>query len=309
MLSDEMMELLLEEQEVPIELIHKTIRDGTIAQQICPVMVGSAYRNKGVQLLLDAVGRYLPSPLDREVFAKDNDNGGAEVPLAADPDGPMVAMALQARRRAVRPGDLHAHLPGDARQGARSTSTPGSGSGRGSAGSSASTPTRRKTSTRPAAGDIVAVMGIECATGDTYCAEGSDLSLESIYAAEPVIDLSIQPAKRADYDKLSKALNRFMREDPTFRVHVDHETSETIISGMGELHLEIYVERIRREYKVDVHGRAAEGRATARPRPARRRSTTSTGSRPAARASTPTSSGKLVPLPRSRPSRSSSRTR
>ena len=101
------------------------------------------------------------------------------------------------------------------------------------------------------AGDIVAVMGLECATGDTYCAEGTNLSLESIYAAEPVIDLSILPAKRADYDKLSKALNRFMREDPTFRVHVDKETSETIISGMGELHLEIYVERIRREYKVD----------------------------------------------------------
>ena len=94
-------------------------------------------------------------------------------------------------------------------------------------------------------------MGLECATGDTYCSEGTNVSLESIYAAEPVIDLSIQPDKRADYDKLSKALNRFMREDPTFRVHVDPETSETIISGMGELHLEIYVERIRREYKVD----------------------------------------------------------
>jgi elongation factor G len=101
------------------------------------------------------------------------------------------------------------------------------------------------------AGDIVAVMGIEPATGDTYCAESTNLSLESIYAAEPVIDLAIIPNKRADYDKLSKALNRFMREDPTFRVHVDQETSETIISGMGELHLEIYVERIKREYKVE----------------------------------------------------------
>jgi elongation factor G len=101
------------------------------------------------------------------------------------------------------------------------------------------------------AGDIVAVMGIEPATGDTYCEEGTNLSLESIYAAEPVIDLAITPNKRADYDKLSKALNRFMREDPTFRVHVDQETSETIISGMGELHLEIYVERIKREYKVE----------------------------------------------------------
>ncbi|HEY2157943.1 MAG TPA: EF-Tu/IF-2/RF-3 family GTPase, partial [Isosphaeraceae bacterium] len=101
------------------------------------------------------------------------------------------------------------------------------------------------------AGDIVAVIGIECATGDTYCDEGTNYSLESIYAAEPVIDLAISPLKRADQDKLSKALNRFMREDPTFRVHVDKETSETIISGMGELHLEIYVERIKREYKVE----------------------------------------------------------
>src|SRR5205823_2968919 len=101
------------------------------------------------------------------------------------------------------------------------------------------------------AGDIVAVMGVECATGDTYCEEGTNLSLESIFAAEPVIDLAISPNKRADQDKLAKALHRFMREDPTFRVHQDKETSETIISGMGELHLEIYVERIKREYKVE----------------------------------------------------------
>ncbi|HMB04723.1 MAG TPA: GTP-binding protein, partial [Isosphaeraceae bacterium] len=91
MISDAIMELLLEEQEVPLDLIHGTIREGTIAQQICPVLIGSAYKNKGVQLLLDAVGAYLPSPLDREVFAKDNNNQGAEVPLAADPDAPLVA--------------------------------------------------------------------------------------------------------------------------------------------------------------------------------------------------------------------------
>jgi elongation factor G len=250
MISDQIMELLLEEAEVPIDLIHKTIREGTIAQQLCPVMVGSAYRNKGVQSLLDAVCRYLPSPLDREIFAKDHNNGGAEVPLAPDPDAPLVSMAFKLveepfgqvtfvriyqgtlnkgtfyfnsrqRRRARISRILRVHA--DQKEDIDSAS----------------------------AGDIVAVMGIECATGDTYCAEGTDLSLESIFAAEPVIDLSIQPLKRADYDKLAKALNRFMREDPTFRVHVDHETSETIISGMGELHLEIYVERIRREYKVD----------------------------------------------------------
>jgi elongation factor G len=250
MLSDEIMELLLEENEVPIDLIHKTIREGTIAQQLCPVLVGSAYRNKGVQPLLDAVTRYLPSPLDREVFAKDHQNGGAEVPLQPDPDATLVAMAFKLveepfgqvtfvriyqgtlakgsfyynsrqRRRARISRILRVHA--DQKEDIDSAS----------------------------AGDIVAVMGIECATGDTYCSEGTDLSLENIYAAEPVIDLSIQPNKRGDYDKLAKALNRFMREDPTFRVHVDQETGETIISGMGELHLEIYVERIRREYKVE----------------------------------------------------------
>jgi elongation factor G len=250
MISDQIMELLLEEADVPLELIHKTIREGTIAQQLCPVMVGSAYRNKGVQPLLDAVTRYLPSPLDREIFAKDHTNQSAEVPLAPDPDGDLVAMAFKLveepfgqvtfvriyqgtlskgtfyfnsrqRKRARISRILRIHA--DQKEDIDSAS----------------------------AGDIVAVMGIECATGDTYCAEGTDLSLESIYAAEPVIDLSIQPVKRADYDKLGKALNRFMREDPTFRVHVDRETSETIISGMGELHLEIYVERIRREYKVE----------------------------------------------------------
>ena len=250
MLSDEIMALLLEESEVPLDLIHKTIREGTIAQQVCPVMIGSAYRNKGIQLLLDAVNRYLPSPLDREVYAKDHANLGAEVPLAPDPDAPLVAMAFKLVEEPFGQVTFMRIYQGTLAKGNFYYNT------------------RQRKRTRisrilrihadqkediesASAGDIVAVMGVECATGDTYCSEGTDLSLESIYAAEPVIDLSIQPLKRADYDKLAKALHRFMREDPTFRVHVDQETSETIISGMGELHLEIYVERIRREYKVD----------------------------------------------------------
>jgi elongation factor G len=250
MISDQIMELLLEEKEVPIDLIHKTIREGTIAQQLCPVMVGSAYRNKGVQPLLDALCRYLPSPLDREIFAKDHANGGAEVPLAHDPDAPLVAMAFKLVEEPFGQVTFVRIYQGTLSKGNFYFNS------------------RQRKRTRisrilrihadqkedidsASAGDIVAVMGIECATGDTYCSEGTDVSLESIYAAEPVIDLSIQPVKRADYDKLAKALNRFMREDPTFRVHVDHETGETIISGMGELHLEIYVERIRREYRVE----------------------------------------------------------
>jgi elongation factor G len=250
MLSDELMGLLLEEADVPLDLIHKTIREGTIAQQVCPVMIGSAYRNKGIQPLLDAINRYLPSPLDREVYAKDHSNLGAELPLAPDPDAPLVAMAFKLVEEPFGQVTFVRIYQGTLSKGCFYYNT------------------RQRKRTRisrilrihadqkedidsASAGDIVAVMGLECATGDTYCSEGTDLSLESIYAAEPVIDLSIQPVKRADYDKLGKALNRFMREDPTFRVHVDQETSETIISGMGELHLEIYVERIRREYKVD----------------------------------------------------------
>ncbi len=248
--SDPILELLLEEQEVPVDLIHRTLREGTVASLICPVLMGSAYKNKGVQNLLDAVASYLPSPLDRAIFAKDNNNGMAEVPLAADPDSPLVAMAFKLVEEQFGQVTYMRIYQGTLKKGTFYFNS------------------RKKKKERisrilrvhadekedidsAGAGDIVAAMGIECATGDTYCDEGYNFSLESIYAAEPVIDLAIAPLKRADQDKLSKALNRFMREDPTFRVHVDKETSETIISGMGELHLEIYVERIKREYKVE----------------------------------------------------------
>jgi elongation factor G len=250
LVSDEIMELLLEEQEVPLDLIHTTLREGTIAQQICPVLIGSAYKNKGVQLLLDAVNAYLPSPLDREIFAKDNDNGMAEVPLAADPDAPLVAMGFKLVEEPFGQVTYMRIYQGTLEKGQFYYNARQRKKARISRILRVHADQKEDISSA-GAGDIVAVMGLECATGDTYCAEGTNVSLESIYAAEPVIDLSIVPAKRADYDKLSKALNRFMREDPTFRVHVDKETSETIISGMGELHLEIYVERIRREYKVE----------------------------------------------------------
>jgi elongation factor G len=250
LVSDQVMELLLEEREVPLDLIHQTIREGTIAQQLCPVLVGSAYKNKGVQPLLDAVNAYLPSPLDREVFAKDNNNGMAEIPLAADPEAPLVAMAFKLVEEPFGQVTYMRIYQGTMNKGKFYFNSRQRKKARVSRILRVHADQKEDISAA-SAGDIVAVMGLECATGDTYVSEGSNLSLESIYAAEPVIDLSIAPSQRADYDKLSKALNRFMREDPTFRVHVDHETGETIISGMGELHLEIYVERIRREYKIE----------------------------------------------------------
>jgi elongation factor G len=250
LVSDDVMMLLLEEEQVPLELIHKTLRDATIANQICPVLVGSAYRNKGVQPLLDAVNAYLPSPLDRQVFAKDNNHGGAEVPLAADPEAPLVAMAFKLVEEPFGQVTFTRIYQGTLRKGQSYYNARQRRKQRVSRIVRVHADQKQDIDSA-SAGDIVAVMGLDCATGDTYCDESVNLSLESIYAAEPVIDLSITPVKRADYDKMAKALHRFMREDPTFRVHVDQETGETIISGMGELHLEIYVERIRREYKVD----------------------------------------------------------
>lgn len=248
--SDEVMELLLEEKEVPLDLIHKTIREGVITSQICPVYVGSAYKNKGVQTLLDAVAAYLPSPLDRNVKARDNDNNAEEVAIVPDPERELVAMAFKLVEEPFGQLTYTRIYQGTLKKGEFYYNTRLRKKQRVSRILRVHSD-KKEDIDSAGAGDIVAVMGVECATGDTYCAEGYNYSLESIFAPAPVIDLSIAANKQQDADKLSKALSRFMREDPTFRVHQDPETAETIISGMGELHLEIYVERIKREYKVE----------------------------------------------------------
>ncbi len=250
MVSDEIMGLLLEEQEVPLELIHSALRQGTVANKICPVLMGSAYKNKAVQCLLDAVASYLPSPLDRRVLAKDNNDHMAEVPLSTDPTDPLVGMAFKLVEEPFGQVTYMRIYQGTLEKGKFYYNSRMRKKGRISRILRVHADEKEDIDSATA-GDIVAVMGIEPATGDTYCDESINLSLESIFAPEPVIDLAISPTKRADQDKLGKALSRFMREDPTFRVHQDKETSETIISGMGELHLEIYVERIKREYKVE----------------------------------------------------------
>jgi elongation factor G len=261
MSSDELMSLLLEEQEIPTDLIYQTVRAATLSHTITPVMMGSAYKNKGVQELLDAVTRFLPSPLDRDLIAIDNDlkpnpdnpptePGWNKVPLASDPDKPTVCMAFktvveqfgQLTYTRVYQGKL---VKGDSYINTRTGKRVRFGR-----------LVRMHSNAREdvdvaEAGDIVAVVGVECATGDTFCSEGLNYSLESIYAAEPVIRLAIEPIKRDGADKLGKALERFRREDPTFHVLTDEETGETLIAGMGQLHLDIYVERIKREYGVE----------------------------------------------------------
>ncbi len=251
MFNDEMMELLLEDKDVSVEMIRQTIREATINRDIVPVMMGSAFKNKGVQLLMDAVSYYLPSPLDRCSFARDHDNDGTETPLASDPEAPLVAMIFkitdetygQLSYTRVYQGRI---LKGQHYRNARTNKMQRIGR------IVRMHANHRDDISDAGPGDIIALLGLDCASGDTICGDGVNYSLESIYVADPVISLSITPASNADQERMAKALNRFMKEDPTFRVSTDPETGQTIIAGMGELHLDVYCERMRREYKADV---------------------------------------------------------
>ena len=254
--DDALMELLLEEGEPEEKDVRRIIRDATLAQQITPVLMGSAFKDKGVQEALDAVTMYLPCPTDVEVFANDNskepdeEGNPAKVKLTNNDKDPVVAMAFKTVVEAfgqltymrVYQGTLK---KGDSYVNARTGNSIRFGR------LVRMHADDREEIEEAGAGDIIAVVGVDCASGDTFLGDGIEYSLENIYVAEPVIRLSIEPAKRDDADKLGKALERFRREDPTFQVMTDDETNETLIAGMGQLHLDVYVERIKREYKCE----------------------------------------------------------
>jgi elongation factor G len=251
MYSDKLMEILLSEEEISEELIHDIIRHAVIEQEFTPVYLGTAYRNKGVQPLLDAITRYLPSPLDAEVKGKDPVDQDKVVKLSPDPNKPFVGMAFKIvddefgqltftriyQGRVEKGGSYFNQRTGKKDRFSRIVKMHAD---------------KREEVDSAEAGDIVAIMGIDCASGDTYCSEPKYCTLENMHVAKPVIKMSIAPLSRDNADRLSKALQRFRKEDPTFQVMTDDETGETVIAGMGELHLEIYVERIRREYRVEV---------------------------------------------------------
>jgi len=265
MFSDALTEAILEDL-VTADLIHEAVRRGTIARKLTPVFLGSAYKNKGVQTLLDGVVRYLPHPADVDNTAIEIDRDGRPFKLVSDPEAPAVLLAFKLEdgpygqltyirvyqghigkgdeivntrsRQKIKVGRLirmHADHMEDV-----------AGAG---------------------AGDIAALFGIDCASGDTFAAPGLNLAMTSIYVPDPVISLAIKPADKNALDRMAKALNRFTKEDPTFRTHVDPESHETIIQGMGELHLDVYVERMKREYNAEVE--------TGRPQVAYRESITS----------------------------------
>ena len=251
MYSDSLMEKLLSEEAVSDDEIHAVVKTAVQSQSITPVFCGSAYKNKGVQPLLDAVNRYLPSPLDRTVYAKKWDNPEETFELTADDSKPAVAMAFKIVDDAYGQLTFMRIYQGTLAKGEGYYNQRTQQKQRFSRIVRMHSDKREEIDTA-GAGDIVAVMGVDTASGDTYAAENKYCSLESMFVPEAVIKMAISPTKRDGLDRLSKALQRFTREDPTFKVATDDETGETLIAGMGELHLDIYVERIRREYKVDV---------------------------------------------------------
>lgn len=251
MYNDQLMELLLSEEQVPENLVHEVIRGACQGQDLTPVFLGTAVKNKGVQPLLDAICRYLPSPLDRDIKAKQYDNPAEPYPLAAEADKPFVGMAFKIVEDPYGQLTYTRIYQGTAIKGETYVNQRTGKKERFSRIVRMHADKREEIDSA-SAGDIVAIMGIDCASGDTYAAEAKMCSLENMFVPEPVIKMAVSARERSNADKLGKALQRFRKEDPTFQVSTDEETGETIIAGMGELHLDIYVERIRREYKIEV---------------------------------------------------------
>jgi elongation factor G len=250
MFSDELTEAMLEDKVTP-ELLKAAIRKATIALQLTPVFMGSAYKNRAVQKLLDGVVAYLPDPTEVTNEALDLDKNEEKLVLPCDPAKPLVALAFKLEdgrygqltymriyQGAIRKDDFIVNTRSGKKVKVGRLVRMHSDD--------------MEDITDAGAGDIVATFGIDCNSGDTFTDGSVNVAMTSMHVPAAVISYSIKPTDAKSETNMSKALRRFSKEDPTFRVHVDEESAETIISGMGELHLEVYIERMKREYQAIV---------------------------------------------------------
>ncbi|KAL2234051.1 UNVERIFIED_CONTAM: Elongation factor G-2, mitochondrial [Sesamum indicum] len=249
--DDKLAEAFLSDEPISSADLEEAIRRATIARKFVPVFMGSAFKNKGVQPLLDGVLSYLPCPTEVSNYALDQSKNEEKVTLSGSPDGPLVALAfkleegrfgqltyLRIYEGVIKKGDFIVNV---------------------NTGKKVKVPrlvrmhsNEMEDIQQAHAGQIVAVFGVDCASGDTFTDGSVRYTMTSMSVPEPVMSLAISAVSKDSGGNFSKALNRFQKEDPTFRVGLDPESGQTIISGMGELHLDIYVERMRREYKVDA---------------------------------------------------------
>lgn len=251
MFDDELAEKFLDGAEISQDLIHKAVRAGCLKLELTPVFMGSAYKNKGVQLLLDGVTRYLPNPSEVENKALDLDKSEEEVILTTDDKAPLVALAFKLEDGRYGQLTYMRVYQGTMKKSEFIVNTTN--------GKKIKVPRLVKMNSddmtdveQAYAGDIVALFGVDCASGDTFTDGKVNYAMTSMHIPEAVISLAVAPKEKSGAANFSKALNKFKKEDPTFRVHRDEESNETIISGMGELHLEVYVERMKREFACEV---------------------------------------------------------
>ncbi|MEQ1722530.1 MAG: elongation factor G [Pseudobdellovibrio sp.] len=249
--DDGIAEKFLMEEMPTVEEMRAAMRKGVIALKLVPVFCGSAFKNKNVQHLLDAVNFYLPNPTEKTESALDLSKNEEKFPLVTDNDKPLVMLAFKLQETQFGQLTYMRVYQGHVKKGDFIINQ-----------------TNKKSLKVPRlvrmhsakmedievsyAGDIVAVFGVDCASGDTFCDEKIEASMQSMHIADSVISLAIAPKSKEGTNNFTKALQKFRKEDPTFRVHRDEESNETIISGMGELHLEIYVERMKREFNCEV---------------------------------------------------------
>lgn len=248
--DDEIAEMFLMEEIPDAELLKAAIRRQTIACKFVPVFMGSAFKNKGVQTLLDGVVNFLPAPSEKDNFALDRSKGETPVKVSGDCNDSLLALAFKLEETNFGQLTYMRVYQGKLRKGQLITNV-ADGKKIKLARIVRMHSNEMEEIEEASAGEVVAMFGVDCKSMDTFSDGAMNLAMSSMFVPEPVMSLAVKPKKKDMLDSFGKALSKFSKEDPTLRIRIDSETKETILSGMGELHLEIYIERMNREYKVE----------------------------------------------------------
>ncbi|MDM7272930.1 elongation factor G [Sulfurihydrogenibium azorense] len=251
--DEALMEKYFAGEEISEEELKTALRKATIERKLVPMLCGTAFKNKGIQPLLDAVIDFLPSPLDLPPVKGINPNTGEEVERKPSDEEPFCALAFKVMADPYAGQLTYFRVYSGVVKAGQTILISNKGKKERIGRLLRMHANQREEITEVYAGDIAAAVGIDATTGDTLCDEKNPIVLEKMEFPEPVIAMAIEPKTKADQEKLSQVLNKFMKEDPTFKVSVDPETNQTLIHGMGELHLEIIIDRMKREHKLEVN--------------------------------------------------------
>jgi len=251
--DESLMEKYFAGEEIPVEDLKKALRKATIERKLVPMLCGTAFKNKGIQPLLDAVIDFLPSPVDVPPVKGTNPNTGEEEVRHASDNEPFCALAFKVMADPYAGQLTYFRVYSGSVKAGQTVYVSNKGKKERIGRILRMHANQREEISEVYAGDIAAAVGVDATTGDTLCDEKAPIILEKMEFPEPVIAMAIEPKTKSDQEKLSQVLNKFMKEDPTFKVSVDPETNQTLIHGMGELHLEIIIDRMKREHKLEVN--------------------------------------------------------